>query len=87
MPLTDSERHRHYRRTAEDLASFDMTVTFYDESEMVGEEEDGSPVIFAEVIHDRYGVITQRPARELAAFAWGIQWRTITAMKKAGLEV
>jgi len=71
--LTESDRDRDYQRSAEDLQAFGLQVTFSDESEIVGEEEDGSPVLFVEVSHPTRGIITQRPARELAALAWGFQ--------------
>jgi hypothetical protein len=74
----------HYKRTAEDLESFGLKTTLSDESAICGLEDDGTPTIFAEVTHPRWGVITQRPARELSAFAWGVQWATIMSEREEG---
>ncbi len=71
--LTNSVRDQTYSRIAQNLAGFELSIVFYDESETLGVEEDGQPTLFAEVTHATAGVLTQRPARELAAFAWGYQ--------------
>ena len=63
-----------YERVAEDLRAYGLETRLSDASDICGLEDDGTPTIFAEVTHPRWGIITQRPARELSAFAWGVQW-------------